>query len=391
MSLMRGADIQKTSMLSYVRSEDRIPEKHPARAILQMANRALHEMSPMFATMYSLIGRPSIPPEQIMRALLLQILYTIRSERQLMEQMNYNLLFRWFVGLDVDDPVWDVTVFTKNRDRFLNGEVAKEFAVRIVAQAREANLLSEDHFTVDGTLIEAWASHKSFQPKKNDKDGDPPQVSDLGEGGKNPSVDFHGEQRSNATHASVTDPDARLARKNAGSAAILAHCGNALMENRNGLVIDTLVLPATGTAEYEAAAHMIGKIALARAREVDGRTVFAETITLGADKKYDTADMVAILEAFEIAPHIARNVKRKGGSAVDEALAQSDDFAISQRKRKLVEEIFGWCKVVGTARKTKMRGTALVGWMFTLNGAVYNLVRMVKLLAAQRVATPLAA
>lgn len=365
-----------------------------------MVNEALNEMSGEFGKIYSVMGRASIPPEQLLRALLLQVLFTIRSERQLMEQLNYNLLFRWFVGLNADDQVWVPTTFTKNRDRFLNGEIASAFFDRVLAQARTANLLSEEHFTVDGTLIEAWASQKSFQPKENkddDSDGQGPKpVKDLGEGGKNPSVDFHGEKRSNETHASVTDPDARLARKNAGSAAVLAYCGNVAMENRNGLVVDSVVFTATGTAECTAAAHMMAKIALAaEQQEIAGCVGVPKNvrkplrITLGADKKYDTQAFVAILrDALGITPHIARNTKRNGGSALEESVTQDEEYQTSQRKRKLVEEIFGWTKTVGVIRKVKHRGLALVDWIFKFNAAAYNLVRMGKLLARAKAPIP---
>lgn len=407
---MRGGDVQHESRGGYISPEECVPPDHPLRKIREMVNCTLKKMSPAFDRLYVPFGRSSIPPEHLLRAQLLQIFFTIRSERQLMEQMRYNLLFRWFVGLGINDPTWDVTVFTKNRDRLLNSGVAQEFFKRTVEFARAADLLSDEHFTVDGTLIEAWASHKSFQRKgKDDTDnGDPPQqVSDLGEGGKNPSVNFRGEKRRNATHASITDPEARLARKNAGSASVLAHSGHVLMENKSGLVIKGIVMPPSGTAERAAATHMVINLldelraaeklppssrldretfklcedALA-ASNGDHPAVSAKiAITLGADKGYDCAVFVAICRHFGIEPHIARNTKRRGGSAVDENIEQDLGYAISQRKRKLVEEIFGWIKTVGMMRKIKLRGTALVGWIFALNTAAYNLVRMVKLLA----------
>jgi len=386
---MRGGDIQHESRGGYVIPDEVVPLDHPLRKIREMANRALKEMSPFFDTLYVPFGRSSIPPEHLLRALLLQILYTIRSERQIMEQMRYNMLFRWFVGLGVDDRVWDVTVFTKNRDRLLDSDAAREFFEQVITQAGAANLLSEEHFTVDGTLIEAWASHKSFQKKQSGDDGDggppPTRVCDLGDGGKNPSVDFRGEQRTNETHASLTDPDARLARKNAGSASVLAHSGHALMENRNGLVVDILVIPPSGTAESAAATHMLMKLiekrlASAKADEENGVTPKIK-ITLGADKAYDSAAFVAICKELGVDPHIARNTTRNGGSALDESIEEDPWYGVSQKKRKLVEQIFGWVKTIGTARKTKMRGTKLVGWMFTLNAAAYNLVRIRNLLA----------
>lgn len=380
-------------MGGYVTPEECVPQDHPLRSIREMANLALSEMSPLFEKVYSLTGRPSIPPEQLLRALLLQVLFTIRSERQIMEQLTYNFMFRWFVGLGASDPVWTPTTFTKNRDRFLDGEIAAVFFDRVLAQARAANLISEEHFSVDGTLIEAWASQKSFQPKQpqdGDSDGQGPKaVKDLGEGGKNPSVDFHGEKRSNETHASVTDPDARLARKNAGSAAVLAYSGNAVMENRSGLVVDTLVLTATGTAECDAAGEMMAKIALAsEEREIAGcagvpkKDRCPPCLTVGADKKYDTKEFIHIIrDVLGIAPHIARNVKRNGGSALDESVTQDEGYQISLRKRKLIEEIFGWAKTVGLIRKVKHRGLGLVNWILRFNAAAYNLVRMVKLFA----------
>lgn len=346
--------------------EQRVPEDHPLRPIREMTNKALRALSPRFNEMYSPIGRASIPPEHLLRALLLQILYTIRSERMLMEQMSYNLLFRWFVGLNMDDQVWDVTVFTKNRDRFLSGEVAAEFFSEVLGQARTANLLSDEHFTVDGTLIEAWASHKSFRPKDGSGGN---KVSDLGEGGKNPSVDFHGEQRSNATHASLTDPDARLARKSKNASAILAYGGHVLMENRHGLVIDAMVTHATGTAEWEAALEMVTTLG------------GSNRITLAADKKYDNAKFITDLRDINVTPHVAQNINASAGSAIDGRTTRHEGYKISQRKRKLVEEIFGWGKTIGTMRKSKLRGIPRVDWMFKLNAAAYNLVRMRSLLA----------
>lgn len=281
-----------------------------------------------------------------------------------MEQLEYNLLFRWFIGLNMDDAVWDATVFSKNRDRFLDSDIVSKFFEQVLDQARHANLLSDEHFSVDGTLIEAWASQKSFRPK--DDDGKPPseRVCDLGDGGRNPSVDFHGEKRSNATHASVTDPDARLARKSTGAAYVLAYSGHALMENRHGLIVETSVRHATGTAECEAALDMIAK------QPGAGR------ITLGADKKYDTTDFVGKLRGLNVTPHVAQNLNAPGGSAIDGRTTSYDGYATSISIRKRIEEAFGWCKTVGMVRKVKVRGIPKVDMIFKLNAAAYNLVRM---------------
>lgn len=361
---MRGSDIQKTEMWSYVTPEQRVPQDHPLRPIREMVNTVLKALSPKFEPLYSRFGRPSIPPEFLLRALLLQILFTVRSERMLMEQLQYNLLFRWFVGLSMDDEVWVPTVFSKNRQRFLTGEIEQAFFAEVLHLAEAGNLLSEEHFSVDGTLIEAWASQKSVRPK----DGPPDQqVKDLGEGGRNPSVDFHGEKRSNATHASITDPDARFARKSTGAAYVLAYAGHILMENRSGLVVDAVVTHATGTAECEAAIQMLDG--------VEGK----KRITVGADKKYDTAEFVEELRARHVTPHVAQNVNRPGGSAIDARTTSHEGYGVSINKRKLIEQIFGWGKTVGMMRKAKMRGLDRVGLMFKLNSAAYNLVRMAKL------------
>jgi transposase len=321
-----------------------------------MTDRILTTLSPQFATMYSAIGRPSIPPEQLLRALLLQVLYTVRSERLLMEQLEYNLLFRWFVGLGIDDPVWDATVFTKNRDRLLAGDVAAGFFHAVRAEAAARQLTSDEHFTVDGTLLEAWASLKSFK-KVDDVEGPPPD--DPG----NPTVNFHGETRTNATHRSTTDPDARLARKGAGKEAKLSYTGHILMENRNGLAVDVAVLPATGTAERDAALEMLAEL------PATGR------ITVGGDKNYDTQDFVRQARGLEVTPHVAQN-DRNRRSAIDERTTRHPGYALSQQKRKRIEEIFGWLKTVGGLRKLRHRGHERVTWMFTFTVAVYNLVRI---------------
>jgi transposase len=353
---MRGLDHQQSAMFSYLSPEQRVPLDHPLRGIRHVTDRILKELTNLFTKMYSKFGRPSIPPEKLLRALLLQILYSIRSERMLMEQLEYNLLFRWFVGLNMDEEVWDVTVFTKNRDRLLKADVAKRFFELVVAAAQGMNLLSDEHFTVDGTLLEACASLKSF--KKIDKSGGTPPE-DPG----NPTVDFHGEKRSNQTHASATDPDAMLARKGAGKEARLSYSGHVLMENRNGLVTDVEVLQASGTAERDAALVMVENIS------------GDHKVTVGADKAYDTKEFVEETRNMKATPHVAQNNKRRR-SAIDGRTTRHTGYAISQQKRKRVEEIFGWMKTVGGMRKLRHRGLELVGWMFTLSAAAYNLVRI---------------
>ena len=354
---MRGADDKQGSAFSYVSLEARVPKSHPLRRIREMVDTALGEMSPQFERLYSKVGRPSIPPEKLLRALLLQILFTIRSERLLMEQLDYNLLFRWFVGLGMDDMVWVPTVFTKNRERLLEGDIAQAFFLRVLEQARKLHFLSDEHFTVDGTLIEAWASQKSFRPKEPSPD--PQQPDDPG----NPTVDFHGEKRANATHQSTTDPQARLYKKGKGHEAKLAYLGHALMENRNGLVVDTRVTPATGRAEREAAVAML--------EEIPG----SGRVTVGADKNYDTQEFVATARGFEVTPHVAQNTNGRA-SAIDERTTRHPGYTISQRVRKRVEEIFGWMKTIGLMRKTRHKGEDRVGWMFTFTAAAYNLIRI---------------
>lgn len=351
---MRGNDMQQQAMFSYLSPEARVPSDHPLRPIRDMVNQALAELSGEFQAMYSRQGRPSIPPEKLLRALLLQVLYTIRSARLLMEQLDYNLLFRWFVGLSMDDKVWDHSVFSKNQERFLDSDLAAAFFTRILEQAAAAKLLSDEHFTVDGTLIEAWASVKSFRPK----DAPPPEG-----GGRNPAVDFHGEKRLNQTHASTTDPEARLFRKGKGKEAKLCFMGHVLMENRNGLIISPRLTAATGTAEREAADDMVGNL---RGRH---------RITIGADKAYDTQDFVQSLRTLQATPHVAQNCNGRK-SAIDGRTTRHPGYAVSQLLRNRVEEIFGWMKTVGNLRKTRHRGKDRVGWMFTLTAAAYNLVRI---------------
>jgi transposase len=359
---MRGEDIHQDHLYRYLSPEQRVPGDHPLRAIRQMANTVLERLSPQLDALYSAAGRPSIPPEKLLRALLLQVLYTLRSERLLMEELDYNLLFRWFVGLNMDDPVWDATVYCKNRDRLLKGEVAQAFFQEVLKLAGEHHLLSDEHFKVDGTLIEAWASLESFKKKEAEQNTPPPE--DPG----NPTVNFHGEQRSNETHASTTDREAWLYRKGRGKEAKLNFMGHVLMENRNRLAVQTGLTQATGTAEREAAVAMVA------AQAPDGG------VTLGGDKEYDTQGYVADLRAAGVTSHVAQNTARRGGNAIDGRTTRHRSYDLSQRVRKRVEEIFGWLKTVGGLRKTRFRGTARVGWMFTWALAAYNLVRMRNLL-----------
>jgi transposase len=359
---MRGPDHQQSAMFSYLSPEQRVPSDHPLRAVRQMADTILARLSQLFSKMYSDIGRRSIPPEKLLRALLLQVLYTVRSERMLMEQLESNLLFRWFVGLNMDEPVWDVTVFTKNRERLLKADIAKKFFELVLQQAQALDLMSDEHFTVDGTLLEACAGLKSF--KRVDGTEEPPP-----DDRSNPTVDFHGEKRSNQTHQSTTDPDAMLAKKGAGKEAKLSYSGHVLMENRNGLVAEVEVLQANGTAERDAALVMIEKIP------------GDQPVTIGADKAYDTKDFVEETRNMNATPHVAQNNKGRK-RAIDGRTTRHPGYAISQQKRKRVEEIFGWMKTVGGMRKLRHRGLQLVGWMFTFAAAAYNLVRIRNLATA---------
>ncbi|HET6467784.1 MAG TPA: IS5 family transposase [Geminicoccaceae bacterium] len=358
---MRGHDERSGSLFSYVDLEARVPKDHPLRVIRRLVDAALADLSPALERLYAPLGRPSIPPERLVRALLLQAFYSLRSERQLMEQLGYNLLFRWFVGLGIDDPVWDVTVFTKNRDRLLEGEVAKGLLAAVLNRAEVKALLSEEHFSVDGTLIQAWASMKSFRPK--DGSGEPPAP------GRNGERDFHGEKRSNATHASTTDPEARLFRKGKGQEARLCFMGHALMENRHGLVVDGRVSAATGTAERDEARGMVAAL--------PGR----QRITLGADKHFDTRGFVADMRGLNVTPHVAQNTANRR-SAIDGRTTRHPGYALSQRARKRIEEAFGWIKEVALLRRARHRGRERVDWQFTLAAAAYNLIRLPKLLGA---------
>jgi transposase len=354
---MRGTDHQQSHMFSYLSPEARVREDHPLRAMRIMVDKALWSLSPQFNRMYAQEGRPSIAPEKLLRAQLLQMLYSIRSERLLMEEIDYSILFRWFVGLNLDEEVWDATVFTKNRDRLLEADVAKQFLAQVVEQARAKHLTSDEHFTVDGTLLEAWAGAKSYQRK----DGtNPPSSDDPG----NPTVNFHGEKRSNRTHESKTDPEAKMARKGKGKEAKLSYSGNLLVENRNGLIVNAMVWEATGTAERDTALVML--------EQIPGK----RRVTVGGDKGFDTADFIAECRHMQVTPHVAQNDARPGGSAIDQRTTRPESYRISQRKRKRIEECFGWLKTIALLRKLRHRGLSKVDWMFTFACAAYNLVRL---------------
>jgi transposase len=361
---MRGEDIQQNEMFSYLSPEQRVPQDHPLRKVRALVDEVLKRLSRRFTAMYARIGRPSIPPEKLLRALLLQALYSIRSERLLMEQLDYNLLFRWFVGLNMDDPVWDATVYSKNRERLLKGEVAEAFFKEVRGIAEAHGLLSDEHFTVDGTLLEAWASLKSFQRKE----GNPPPASD--DDPSNPTVNFHGEKRSNQTHESKTDPEAKMARKGAGKEAKLSYSANLLVENRHGLIVEAQVWEANGTAERDAALGML--------EQIPG----TQPVTVGGDKAFDTAEFVSECRHLRVTPHVAQNEKRPGGSAIDQRTTRHPGYDLSQKKRKQIEECFGWLKTIALLRKVRHCGLLKVDWVFTFACAVYNLVRIRNLVAA---------
>lgn len=360
---MRGADDRSGELFSYVDLEARVRANHPLRAIRGIVNDALSALERELAPLYARIGRPSIAPEKLLRAMLLQAFYSIRSERQLMERLEFDLLFRWFVGLGVDDPAWDHSTFSKNRDRLLEGDIAAKFLAAVLAQPRVKRLLSTDHFSVDGTLIKAWASMKSFKPR--DGSDDPPTG-----GGRNREADFHGHRRRNETHASTTDPDAKLYRKGTGKEARLCFMGHGLMENRSGLLVDACLTPAGGHAERVAALHMVEPHA--------DRT---RRITLGADKGFDAEDFVNELRSMRVTPHVAQNTSARR-SAIDRRTTRHGGYATSQRIRKRVEEAFGWIKTIAGQDKTRFRGADRVGFAFTFAAAAYNLVRLPKLLEA---------
>ena len=352
---MRGDDREPDAMFSYVSAEQRVPKDHPLRAIRALVDEVLRDMSREFDGLYARVGRPSIPPERLLRAQLLQIFYSIRSERLLMEQLDYNLLFRWFVGMDMDEPIWDPTVFTKNRDRLLNQEIARSFFRRVVDRA--TGLMSDEHFTVDGTLIEAWASQKSFQRKDGGTDGD--------------GRDFRGQQRKNDTHASKTDSDARLYRRSNNAESRLAYLGHLLIENRHGLIADAMATIADGFAEREAATLMVhGQWQRAPWRRR----------TLGADKGYDAFDFVELMRELGTTPHVTQNLTRRGGSAIDGRTTRHDGYAKSQHARPRIEPAFGWLKTIAWIRKVKLRGLANVDWLFVFASAAFNLIRLPKLL-----------
>ena len=354
---MRGDATHQTTMLTLATTDDFVPEDHPIRRIKPIVERALSKLSPVFAQMYSQRGRPSIPPEHLLKGSLLIALYSIRSERQFCERLRYDLLFKWFLDLNIEDPAFDASTFSKNKERLLEHDVAGQFFTAVLSEARRHRLLSADHFTVDGTLLEAWASIKSFRPR--DGDGPPSNA------GRNPETDFHGERRSNATHLSTTDPDARLARKGPGKEAKLSFAGHVLMENRNGLVVDLVITHATGTAEREAALGMLDKLPHRR------------RLTLGADKAYDTKDFVAGCRERVVTAHVAR---KRRYSAIDGRTVRHSGYAVSQRIRKRVEEIFGWMKTVGGGRKLRYIGLERNALWATLTTTAYNLVRMAKLI-----------
>jgi transposase len=357
---MRGDHDEPEPVFSYITPSQRVPKDHPLRAIRTMVDDVLRRLWSDFEKLYSHTGRPSIPPERLLRALLLQVLYSIRSERMLMEQLDYNLLFRWFVGLSMDDRIWDASVFTKNRDRLLRGHIAMLFFEQVLAEARERGLTSDEHFTVDGTLVEAWAGLKSFKRKDGSDRQTPPD--DPG----NPTVNFHGEKRSNETHQSTTDPDARLTTKGSGQEAKLYFLGHVVMENRNGLAVGARLTHATGKAERETALELLEDIPRRR------------RITLGADKGYDVAGFVNELRQNDVTPHVARKLRY---SAIDSRTTRHATYQVSQRTRKRVEEIFGWLKTVGMTRKVRHRGLPRVDWIFTFALAAYNLVRIRNLTA----------
>jgi transposase len=380
---MRGDDRQQQAMFSYLSPEERVPQDHPLRIIRTLVDGVLEELSPTFDQIYSHIGRPSIPPEHLLRALLLQILYTVRSERLLMEQLHYNMLFRWFVGLNMDEPVWDHSTYSKNRDRFLAGAVAQAFFDRVLAAARARDLLSDEHFTVDATLLEAWAGMKSFRSKD-----DPPPTPPDDPG--NPTVDFHGTRRRNASHESTTDPDARLYRRSKGREAKLSYMAHVVMENRNGLIVQAQATIATGTAETQTAETLVEQVIVeaatatgtmepALAEELVEQLAATRRRTVAADKGFDTADFVAGMRALHVTPHVAQNDTSRR-SAIDGRTTRHPGYVISQRFRKRVEEGFGWFKTIGLLRKLRHRGTDRVDWVVVFTAAIYNLVRMRTLL-----------
>lgn len=369
---MRGSDEVQEGLFSFSKLEDFVPADHPLRAVRVLVNQALSGLNELFGRIYCDSGRASIAPEKLLRAMLIQILFSVRSERQLMEQVRYNLLFRWFIGLAIDDEVWDHSVFSKNRDRLLANEVVERFFTEVMTVADKQQLLSKEHFSVDGTLIQAWASHKSFVPK----DGGSDDASGGGGGGRNALADWRGKPRSNDTHASTTDPDARLFRKSRNTAAVLGYHGHVLMENRSGLVVGAVVTHASGTSERAAALSMLDKV------PGSGRK------TVGADKAYDTSDFVKACRERNVTPHVAANVTHRGGSAIDARTIRHASYAISQTVRKRIEEHFGWGKVIGPIRQTLYRGIRKVDQQFKLTMTASNLVRIARILREQLQTAP---
>jgi transposase len=367
---MRGRTEKQIPMFSVIPVDSWIEETHPLRAMAELVDPILEEMSGDFDAIYSSTGRPSIPPEQLLKSLLLQVLYTLRSECQLLEHLRFNLLYRWFVGLAPDSRIWDETVYSKNRERLLNGDVAQKFFKKVLDKAETESLISNQHFSVDGTQIHAWASHKSFQSKDNPVAEEKKPGNDKDDPG-NPTVDFHGEKRTNETHQSTTDPESRIYKKSKGSEAKLSFLGHALMENRNGLVVDARVTEANGTAERDAAIGMVFALPGEHHK------------TVGGDKNYDTKDFVEMMGNLNTTPHVAQNTGRRGGSAIDERTTRHAGYKVSQQKRKLIEEVFGWLKTVGPIRRPHLRGLKKLGWWFKFSVAVYNLVRIRNLMAKE--------
>ena len=359
---MRGADGLQESLFTVAKLDDFVPADHPLRSIRTLVNESLRRLNSLFNMIYADRGRDSIAPEKLMRALLLQVFYSIRSERQLMEQMRYNLLFRWFVGLSLEDTVWNHSVFSKNRDRLFENEVIESFFTEVMRRADRQGLLSKEHFSVDGTLIQAWASQKSFRPKDGSDDQTP------NGGGRNAQADWKGKPRSNDTHASTTDPEARLYRKSNNTASILSYQGHVLMENRSGLVVSAVVTHADGTGEREAAIRMLDCVPGTHSK------------TVGADKAYDTADFIAACRQRNVTPHVAQNEERRGGSAIDQRTTRHEGYRISQVIRKRIEEHFGWGKTVGQIRQTVFRGIQRVDQQFKLTMTASNLTRMARIL-----------
>ena len=353
---MRGFEEQSAALFVYVSPESFVPKDHPLRPIRQMVDAALENLSPVFSQMYSHTGRPSIPPERLLKAMLLQVLYSIPSNVKLVEQIHFSILFRWFLGLGLDEPVWDNSSFTTNQKRLIETDVAARFLAEVLEQAKRSKLLSRDHFSVDGTLIQSWASLKSF--KAYDDDQNPPA-------GKNPTRDFQGGRMSNETHTSTTDPEARLYRKGMNHEPRLSFAAHLLTENRHGLVLSSKVTIADGFAERETAKAMVAKVAVGKRRK-----------TVAADRNYDTHDFVRTMRGLNVTPHVTQNHKKKGGSSIDGRTTRHDGYKVSQRFRKRIEEVFGWLKTVGMFRKTRYRGVRKIDWHFTLAVTAYNLVRM---------------